>query len=277
MFNFELSEKQIAKLKGIKQKIVLSHKQCNGEGYIYTKDHSLMHCMCMQVLGYVANLIYSNIPLDYWQLSLKNLALNEKVRIIINLYYDNFKNAIENGKGLFLASATRGVGKTSVACELAKKAITLRLEVYYDLLSNIIDNSFTDDKQIIERIKNSDVIIVDELDKIMMKENSPLKKKIDSFFRSLLPLGKTIIVCSNSTLEEIEKEMQLGSLLRRYLKIIEFEGTDYSGKKNEEIDKQIQQGYNYFHPNIVNMAKEYYKNEYIDQERLYNEHFKIYE
>jgi hypothetical protein len=269
----KFTDKQLEKLIRIKKQIVNSHKECKGEGFIPDKEENIIPCICQKVLRYISALVYFNIPKEYWQLDFNEISISKLSRDKVINYYKNLENAIDNGVGLFISCKKKGVGKTTVACEIAKKAITLRYSVCYQLMNNIIDNMFTNTKEILERINKSDLIIIDEFEKVMMKEDSQLIKKIENFLRDLLPNGKSVIICTNDSIDNIEKKLKLKSLLQRNILSAEFDGEDYSEKKNKQLSSMLNEKYNYMHKNIVKMAELYYQNEYIANEREFNENF----
>jgi DNA replication protein DnaC len=268
----EMTEKELQAVLIIKKKIVLTHEKCKGVGYL-KEEGKVVPCICMQILKYIKNLICSNIPKDYWQLEFGKLKVDINDTKKIKSYYDNIDNAIQNGLGLFISGEQRGIGKTSMACCIAKRAIIKRYNVYFDLMANIINNTFSDEKKIIQRLKDSDLIVIDELDKMMMRDNSPLIKQIENQLRELLPNGKSVIICTNSSLEELDKKLFIGSLLKRYLIISEIKGTDFSIEKNKSLENKLETEYNYFHKNIISAAQEFYKNESLTYEKEFNKHF----
>ena len=261
----ELNKKDIVYLNKIKEKIVRTHKKCNGRGYIFEKE--TVTCECMKILSYLIDLRKSNIPMNYWNLNLNDLKINSGYISQVNHYIQHLDNAIDQGVGLFFSCNTRGVGKTSLACEIGKAAIKKRYYVYYDLMQNIVSDKFTNSQEIIKKIKESELVIIDELDKVAMKKESNLSIQIENFLRDILPTGKTIIMCSNMDLKEIEEKMEISSLIKRYIKIIEMEGKDYSEQKNSNLDNLLTTEFDYFSENMINSAKEHYSNQKIAEKK----------
>jgi len=261
------SEVEIRFLKKIKSEIVSIHKKCNGLGYLYEKK-IVTPCICTKILKYISNLVYSNIPSDYWQLEFDELKVETKGAVLN--FYTNIDNGINNGIGLLLHSQKKGIGKTSIACEIAKKAIIKRYGVYYQLMSVITDSIFKEKTEVLNKIQESDLIVIDEIDRLMIKENSPLTKLVDNFLRGLLPKGKSVILCSNSSLDELDKIFEISSLIKRYLIPVEIKGVDCSVEKNKNLIDKLKDKYNYTHKNILNKAEEYYKNEWKINEKEFS-------
>lgn len=271
--SIELNVKDIEFLEKVKTKIVKHHKKCGGSGY-YFKEDKTHKCECMQIISYMIDLRKSNIPIDYWNLTLDLLETKKKYKKEVKKYIEKIDNAIERGVGLFLTSPTRGVGKTSLACEIGKAAIMKRYYVYYNLMQNVVSDKFTNDQEIIEKIKFSELIIIDEIDKVIMRKESPLVLQIENFLRELLPAGKTIILCSNASFDEIENQLKIGSLIQRYMKIIEIEGNDFSKKRNKNLDELLDKKFDYLSEVMVNNAKIHHDNQEIAQKKEYYENYK---
>lgn len=259
-------------LERIKSKLVLKHKDCKGGGYI-SKEGDYVPCICMTIFKYIIQLQKSGIPQDYWELYIDELKVNSSRRSDVKYFIKYLDNAIEMGQGILFTGQQRGAGKTSLACEIGKEAIIRRYNVYYDIMQNIVSDKFTNDQNINERIKSSDLVIIDEFDKVMMSKGSSLSKGIENFLREILPVRKSIIMCSNSSIEEIEQELNVGSLIKRYMQILEIKGKDYSFEKNKQLKDKLKKEVNYFSDNIRNSALRFLKYEKRAYEREYNKMF----
>lgn len=250
------TQKEITYLQGLKRKIVSPHKTCKGVGYI----DGVNPCKCMKIFDYIKELYYSKIPQDYWDLNFKDLEIDPLYKKIAGSMIENIDNAIEQGLGLFF-TGERGIGKTSLQCEIGKRAVVERYNVYYNIAQNIIDDRFTDDQSVIKRLKSADLILIDELDKVIMREKSNIPKQIENLLRELLPNKKSIILCTNLNEDEVEDKFEIISLIRRYIKIVPMKGKDYSGKKQKQWMDKLKGEMDYFSDNITAMAEEFFKNE----------------
>ena len=101
------------------------------------------------------------------------------------------------------------------------------------------------------------------------KKDSTLAIQIENFLREILPAGKALILCSNMNINEIEEKIKLKSLVNRYLKIIEMEGEDFSEKKNDILDKLLDNKFNYFSKELLKSSEEHFNNDNIYYEKQY--------
>jgi len=264
------TEKQFLKLVRLKKKIVESHKKCKGVGYLKSVKNP---CECMKVFVYVKELVYSQIPIDYWMLNLKDLNVDITYKKVVEQYIKNIDNAIEQGLGIMFLG-DRGIGKTSLGVEICKEAIAKRYNVFYELAQKIVKDEFTEEKRILKRIEEADLIFIDEFDKVAMRENSNIPKQIENLLRELLPNGKSIIISTNYSDHEIEETFRITSLIKRYIELMPMEGEDYSEKKQKEWKKKLKDNsLNFFCDNILNMANKFYENENIAEEKEYDKLF----
>jgi len=262
------TEKQKLFLLNLKQKIVGNHEPCKKTGYT---DDKMTPCVCMKVFKYLKSLYYSNIPSDYWGLSFNELQIDVSYKKLAKEYIDNLDNAIEKGLGIMLLGE-RGIGKTSIVTQIAKYAIIKRYEVYYEIMQNIVDDRFTDSQKIIDRIKNADLVIIDELDKVLMRENSNIPKQIENLLRDILPNGKSVLICTNLNEEDIEEKFNIMSLLKRYINIVPMMGEDYSDKKHKSwSDRLKNKEGQYLKEYIIKMAEQFYQNEKKSNEKEFNQ------
>jgi len=264
------SQKELNFLLNLKRDLVENHKPCQGLGWKKNSEA----CECMKILKYVSALVSSNIPSDYWTLSLEDLEVETQNKKLVLDFIKNIENAISKGLGIMFSSEQRGIGKTALICEILKTAITKRYNVYYQIAQNIVDDRFTEDQNVIERVKQCDVLAIDEFDKVMMREGSNIPKQIESLLRELLPNHKTILIGTNYTEEEIEDKFRITSLLKRYIKILPMKGKDFSETKQQNWLKDLKEKkVDYFHPNILTMAETFYQNQEISDRKEYDNLF----
>ena len=213
-------------------------KQCKVKNC--DKFNSMFNCECFKIYKWVKDLYYSKIPKDYWMLDLDNLKIKNLYKQFVKKYINNLDNAIENGMGMMFSGEKRGIGKTSCISIIGKEAIKKGYDVYYVIAQNIIDDTFTDDKNIIERIKNCDLLLIDELDKIIMKKESNVPKILENLLRVLLPNKKAILIATNFLEDEVQEKFEIISLIRRYIKIITMQGKDFSTELSEKWSERLE-------------------------------------
>jgi len=228
-------KKEVEYLIKVKTKItsICKNKKCTG-------FDAINKCECFKKFVYIKELVHSKIPRDYWMLSLKRMQINNIYKQYIKKYVNNLDNAIESGLGLMYCGPKRGIGKTTSMSIIGKEAIKRGYEVFYVIAQNIIDDRFSEEKNILERIKECDLLLIDELDKIIMRNESNIPKQLENLLREILPNKKAIIICTNFTEEEVEERFQIISLMKRYMKIIPMDGKDFSDSLAERWEKRLE-------------------------------------
>jgi DNA replication protein DnaC len=255
----EFTETQLKELIELKEKTVNSCNVCEGTGYKGSADEP---CDCMIYFKYIKELVYSNIPKDYWNFTFEELLIKKTSKNMMKDYFKYIKTAKEKGLGLILTSGNRGVGKTSVMATLGKRIIQKGYEPYYVICQNIIDDTFSKEKKIIERMKNADFILIDEIDKVAKRAESTIPKILENYLRSLLPNGKCVVLAANLSDEEFEKVFEgCMSLLNRYCEFVSVEGADNADiKKVKWRDKLKGKEENLNKELLLDEAKIYIKN-----------------
>jgi len=228
----QYTKAQLEELKGMKAAIMHPCKECGGLGYLDDDDQTV--CDCLKLFRYLKELYYSNIPSEYWTLTLESLKIDGDYKGEIKDYITHLDTACRKGLGLMFSGPQRGIGKTSSMCMIGKEAVIRGYQPFYVIAQNIIDDKFSKEKQILERIAHCDILLIDELDKIVMANESNIPKQLENLLRGILPNKKSIIIATNFTPEEIEETFKIGSLLDRYIKIIDMEGQDYSKKLKDK-------------------------------------------
>lgn len=251
---------EMKELLAIKKQIVSSCKKCDGYGYIEKAE--VEACTCMQLFKYVKDLFYSKIPKDYWLITQSNIKIKNKYKLFLEDYIKHLNNAIQKGLGVVFSGPQRGIGKTSSACIIGKEAIQNGYDVFYVIAQNIIDDRFSEEHQIEERIKQSDLLIIDELDKIIMKSESNIPKQLENLLRIILPNKKSVIICTNFEEKEIEERFEITSLINRYMEFIPMVGKDFSKKlKRKWMDRLHDEEINYKNKILISEAENHHNSQ----------------
>ncbi len=235
----EYSEKEMRELLEIKSEIVPACKICGGQGHVSGKER-IERCECLIRFKYISELYYSRIPKEYWNISLVDLKIDAEYKQTLRYYVKNINTAIKDGLGIIYSSSQRGIGKTTSMCLIGRMAIQMGYKVFYTIAQNIIDDRWTDEQVVLDRINNCDLFLIDELDKIVMANESNIPKQLENLLRGLLPNRKAIIICTNFEEKEIEEKFKIISLLRRYMKIIEMSGEDFSKKLESQWESRLE-------------------------------------
>jgi DNA replication protein DnaC len=259
-YNRKYSSEDIKELERIKKSIMTDHS-CGGVGYIEQEGENVP-CNCMKLFKYVKELYYSQIPQDYWFLTLDKLKVDGDYKGEVGDYLDHIDRAVKKGLGMLFSGPKRGIGKTSLMSIIGKVAIQNYYQPYYVLAQNIVDDRFTKDKQVMDRVAECDILLIDELDKISMGVESNIPKHLENIFREILPNKKPVIMCTNFTEEEIEDTFTFMSLLDRYVKVINMEGQDYSKKLKKKWEDRLHSSdeVDYRHKVLISESKTFFNN-----------------
>jgi len=182
----------------------------------------------------------SNIPVEYWMLTMKDFFGSSKLKELVDLYIENLKEKYMIGKSLCL-SGGQGTGKTMSAICILRAAIKNGFSVYYltasDLLSEITD--YKNSSEIRNKLKNVDFLVIDELDSRFFTSDS-VKELFsgiyENIFRHRAQNMMPTIICTNET-ENImnvfygQGTQSIKSLNNKYLDIVPVAGIDFR-KKN---------------------------------------------
>jgi len=186
----QIDKKEYDRLQAIRENCIV----CGGSGYKEKKKLDgtihLADCTCVQNVSYELRMIEANIPSQYrhWtfkQLDKKIIKDNRKSIETIKSYIANLADNINKGNGLWFHSAP-GLAKSSLICNILKKAIAQGFNAYFGRASHLISLKFqiarndTAAKELLDHIFDSiNILAVEELDKVY------LTTKPDSFGREL--------------------------------------------------------------------------------------------
>ena len=195
---------------------------------------------------WIKELVYASISRQYWTLKLEKLKIQNSIRKQALRYVENIEHAKEHGLG-FVFLGANGRGKTSTACGIAIELLLMNFSCMYTKAQTYIDwekEDFNNEnrKIFLDRIKQADFIMLDEIDKIYINEKTKYSlKKLEGFLRDTLDSGKMLVVCTNLEESDLSTEFNSSvySLMQRYLKFIEFEGVDHSIEKRNEWDSLL--------------------------------------
>ena len=97
---YQYTQEEFKSLRLLREELIQKHKKCKGFGYTKNGD-----CSCLKIFRYIKRLIFSNIPREYWALTLKDLHVKNTIKRLIIKYLKNFSTAQTRGLGyLFLGN-----------------------------------------------------------------------------------------------------------------------------------------------------------------------------
>jgi DNA replication protein DnaC len=145
----------------------------------------------------------ANIPCEYWDLSMKDFSGPETLKKVYNDITADLFKVYRDGNCILLAG-NNGLGKSTVVCNILKKACQKNYYVLYSTLSDIISalidapglQSFVARKELMQ----VDFLVVDEFDSKYVSEGAAdlFGRTIEHIFRTRLQNKLPTLFCSNS-------------------------------------------------------------------------------
>lgn len=230
-----MDRKILKKLEQLKAKLQEQCENCRGVG--------CGHCAAR--FDFYEKYASADIPMKYWDLKLSDIQATEGVNLV-RKYIKKLDEAYDSGTGLFIWGKN-GNGKTLSACSIGKAALHKGYSVRFTFLGQIIAASFDtmydsfQRQKLQEDILNVDFLIIDDIDKAYIAENSrAVPAIIDSLFRQRVQNCRPVIITSNKQLNEIQSSNSevfsnsLTSLFKESVLSVGFIGDD----KRDDLRKE---------------------------------------
>jgi len=211
----QVDPKEFDRLQKIRETCTI----CGGSGYSEKeKTNGSVHltdCTCIQNISYELKLIEANIPRQYryWtfnQLDKKVIRRNKRSIETLKTYIANLADNIRKGNGLWF-HAIPGLAKSSLICNVLKKAIDHEFIPYFERASHLISLKFQSSrndplaKDVLDHIFNSvHILAVEELDKVYLpnKEDSYGRDLFYELLSDLYDAKIALLVSSNKVRDE---------------------------------------------------------------------------
>jgi DNA replication protein DnaC len=146
----------------------------------------------------------SNIPVDYWDLDMKNFKGSPDLKATYEKISENFDIAYKNGMSVCFAGG-HGAGKTMTATCILKRACQKNYLCLYTTLSDIVNalvDSPTEEKFAARReLMGADFLVIDEFDPRFMQTETTADlfgKMLEHIFRTRSQNKLPTIFCTNS-------------------------------------------------------------------------------
>lgn len=157
---------------------------CNGRGWVFTDFNTVRECECgIRQKEIQANrLRFASIPEAYRTVSLKDMHYScyekpESKNLIkaagefINWYLGNLDKNIEEGKGIYLWSETKGSGKTMLAAALANELINkykrfvkfaTSLDILDEIRATYDEHNENSESKLLNDLVTTDFLVIDD-------------------------------------------------------------------------------------------------------------------
>ncbi len=254
------STEEFTQMLKLKDEIIGVCEICKGKGFTLVKGLDYT-CDCQLVFQYVRQLILSGISSEYWTLSLATLTLSPVYKKILRTYTKHLRSATRKGLGVFLMGEN-GIGKTTFLAEIGKQSIAKGYTIQYITQERYIQwtspRGMEKHSHELARLEDAQIILFDELGKGYIKESSVyVSTKIEEFLRRKLSEGVAVSVCSNYNLDHLEEVLGSStmSVLERHLKFITMEGKDHSPVRQDNWLQELEEGFDYMHPTLIQLAR----------------------
>jgi len=177
----------------VKQKIKKGCKSCKGDGC----------SACSSKASRIDRYSFSNIPVEYWDLSFKDFSGDPNFKKFIKEKIENIDKLYDNGKS-FMFTGGLGTGKTYTACCILKRALATGYSGLYTTMADVVANMLSremDTAKYYNELLSKDFLIIDEFsshwifpsDKAEQIFGSSLEYVLRTRFQNQLPT----ILCSN--------------------------------------------------------------------------------
>ncbi|MFF2449335.1 ATP-binding protein [Neobacillus sp. NPDC058068] len=223
------------------------YRECDGTGLIWIKDNKenrefMRECRCKEIKALERKLRGARIPDEFKQTTINSFDINlytkqeSKERAITakriaGNYVKKFPLMVEQGKGLYLFSKTKGSGKTRLAASIMNALLQVHdtkenpLSIYYspaaDLLAEIKrtfgEESPVSSSDIIDAVKGVDVLILDDIG--VEKVSDWVEETFTRILDYRLQHKKVTIFTSNLELDELDEKYPQGRISSRIEKM----------------------------------------------------------
>lgn len=216
-----MDRKEFEHLKRIKDRC----KKCKGQGYHIVKKNDghleINDCRCVETIASELKLIEARIPIehrnwDFKQLSTQFVKRNAKAVNIIKGYVNALSNNIERGRGLYFYSPP-GLAKSSIICNILKKAIKKGFVPYFGRASHLVTLKFQAmrneeaARETLDYIFNKvDILAIEEIEKVYLAgESSMPNQHFYELLSDIYDARISLLISSNKLREEHEKTLPL--------------------------------------------------------------------
>jgi hypothetical protein len=166
-------------------------------------------------------MIDANIPIQYRKWTFKNLERsfinkNRAPLSIVKQYIEKLGENIRKGNGLWFFSPT-GLAKSSIICNILKKAIKQGFNPYFIRASHIVSLKFQamrHDPQALatlsKMIRSTHILAIEEIEKVYLAEQSSMPNQhFYEFISDVYDANIALLISSNKVRDEYENTLPL--------------------------------------------------------------------
>lgn len=231
----------------LKTNSVCPYQKCKGDGILIglvdNRKDFVGFCQCHEDKINKNQLKFANLPDNFNDLTISSFdtslytiqedaVINKKVAL---RYVETIEQRLIDGKGLYFFSTTAGSGKTrlvvSIANELFKKHINIKFITCIDLIDQIkatFNDSDIDTNDILNKIKNVSVLIIDDLG--AEKYTDWVDSVIFNILDNRIKTNRPTIITSNYSIENLRYDDRIKSRIGGSCPAVEFPNEDIRRK-----------------------------------------------
>ncbi len=223
---------------------------CLKEGFYFWPDKDTrVECDCRQQLQLYKHYLNAGIGALYQRLDWDDYIGDDDTVTVASAYLDNAKQMVSRGIGLILLGGY-GVGKTLLATLILKNLLHAGHQVFSTTFAGMIEmftagwNSEEEKNFFVERVKKSEVLLLDDIGKEFRSKNNLAESTFDSVLRSRVQEGRPTFITTNMSVEDMRAGYGSAvlSLIMETSVMHEIEGTDYRSKAGSTKMQEILQG-----------------------------------
>lgn len=221
---------------------------CFKEG-VYTFEGEEYECDCQLQLQLLKHYTNAGIGLAYQRLDWDDFEGDPGALNMVEQFWKQRKLFFQKGLGLMF-QGDYGTGKTMLQALLAKDLVKSGYSVYMTKATAMLDQ-FTsgwrsDEERVFfqKKVKGSQVLVLDDLGKEMRSTSNLAQSTFDDVLRSRVQEGKSTLVTTNLTSEEIDSGYggAILSMLREISAFYRVEGADFREKSSKRTIQESLRG-----------------------------------
>jgi DNA replication protein DnaC len=168
-----------------------------------------------------SDIVRMRLPKRHWEASFESISDEREnndpsLRDVVKKYFDKIDDVSSRGVGLLLYGKN-GTGKTSAACfflkEMRRRAYSTMFVEAAELKSVVFkDTPFDDNETLWERMKEVDVLVVDDIGKGMHDNTGAFARIVDELIRHRTSNCRVTWATTNMNLSDLEETLKISTM-----------------------------------------------------------------